>query len=130
MRFLAPVPNQCHVFIRSFVRKLIYRVLLGILILPGIYQAVTHQYRDEEKELRTLVRTAAKEGFPDQKERYAKTIGLFRYGKESATTGEHTAREGAVVLIHGLDDPGKVWQYLRPALVEEGYNVWATAWFQ
>ncbi len=29
-----------------------------------------------------------------------------------------------VVLVHGLDDPGKVWQNLAPALVKEGLSVW------
>ena len=28
------------------------------------------------------------------------------------------------MLIHGLDDPGAVWQNLAPALVKDGYNVW------
>ncbi|MGD8686959.1 MAG: hypothetical protein PVH15_09310, partial [Syntrophobacterales bacterium] len=30
----------------------------------------------------------------------------------------------SVVLIHGLDDPGQVWQNLAPKLVEEDFNVW------
>ena len=32
--------------------------------------------------------------------------------------------QSAVVLVHGLDDPGKVWQNLSPTLVKEGYAVW------
>ena len=103
---------------------MIYRVLIGIILLLGIYQLVTHLYRDEEKELRTQVRTAVKEAFPDQKAEYAKTIGLFRYGVESTTGGGQSPNKGTVVLVHGLDDPGKVWQDLRPALVQEGYDVW------
>ena len=90
----------------------------------GIYQLVTHFYRDEEKELRTQVRTAVKEAFPDHKKEYAKTIGLFRHGAKPATGGEQTLTDRSVVLIHGLDDPGKVWQDLRPALVQEEYDVW------
>jgi pimeloyl-ACP methyl ester carboxylesterase len=103
---------------------LIYRILICIIIVLGIYQLVTHFYRDEEKELRTQVRTAVKEAFPDHKKEYAKTIGLFRHGAKPATGGEQTLKDRAVVLIHGLDDPGKVWQDLRPALVQEEYDVW------
>jgi pimeloyl-ACP methyl ester carboxylesterase len=29
-----------------------------------------------------------------------------------------------VILIHGLDDPGKVWMNLAPALTREGFSVW------
>ncbi len=29
-----------------------------------------------------------------------------------------------VILIHGLDDPGKVWMNLEPVLVAQGYDVW------
>ena len=90
----------------------------------GIYQLVTHFYRDEEKELRTQVRTAVEEAFPDHKEEYAKTIGLFHYGEKTGTGKKQSLRDKAVVLIHGLDDPGKVWQNLRPALVQEDYDVW------
>lgn len=103
---------------------MIYRILICIIIVLGIYQLVTHFYRDEEKELRTQVRTAVKEAFPDHKKEYAKTIGLFRHGAKPATGGEQTLNDRAVVLIHGLDDPGKVWQDLRPALVQEEYDVW------
>ena len=101
-----------------------YRVLICIILLLGIYQLVTHLYRDEEKELRTQVRTAVKEAFPDQKEKYAETIGLFRYGAKPTNGVGQAPNKGAVVLVHGLDDPGKVWQDLRPALVQEGYEVW------
>ena len=29
-----------------------------------------------------------------------------------------------VVLIHGLDDPGKVWMNLGPALARRNFSVW------
>ena len=103
---------------------MIYRILIFIILALGVYQLVTHFYRDEEKELRTQVRTAVKEAFPDHKEEYAKTIGLFRYGADATGSVEQPSKDSAVVLIHGLDDPGKVWQNLRPALVQKEYDVW------
>ncbi|MBT8365511.1 MAG: acetyltransferase, partial [Deltaproteobacteria bacterium] len=30
----------------------------------------------------------------------------------------------SVVLVHGLDDPGQVWQSLAPELIKEDFNVW------
>jgi pimeloyl-ACP methyl ester carboxylesterase len=108
----------------SDVIALIYRILFCILLLLGIYQLVTHLYRTEEKELRSTVRTAVKEAFPDHQEKYSETIGLFHYGAEPGAVGKGAQRQRSVVLIHGLDDPGKVWQELTPALVHEGYDVW------
>lgn len=29
-----------------------------------------------------------------------------------------------MVLVHGLDDPGIIWQNLAPVLIENGYRVW------
>ncbi|MBA1331756.1 acetyltransferase, partial [Candidatus Endoriftia persephone str. Guaymas] len=29
-----------------------------------------------------------------------------------------------VVLIHGLDDPGKIWMNLAPTLAKTGFSVW------
>jgi len=29
-----------------------------------------------------------------------------------------------VILVHGLDDPGKVWMNLAPVLLKEGFSVW------
>jgi pimeloyl-ACP methyl ester carboxylesterase len=34
------------------------------------------------------------------------------------------ANHEPVVLIHGLDDPGQVWQILAPALLKSGFKVW------
>ena len=40
----------------------------------------------------------------------------------SSSEGVQTRK--SVVLVHGLDDPGKVWQNLAPELVKEDFNVW------
>ena len=103
---------------------MLYRILAGIILLLLAYQLVTHLYRDEEKEVRTNVRTAVKKAFPGHKDKYSETIGLFRYGQDSAALGKKDSSTDTVVLIHGLDDPGKVWQDLAPALIREGYDVW------
>ena len=103
---------------------MLYRILAGIILVLVVYQLVTHFYRDEEKEVRTNVRTAVKKAFPGHKDKYSETIGLFRYGQNSAALSKTDSSTDTVVLIHGLDDPGKVWQDLAPALAYKGYDVW------
>lgn len=104
---------------------MIYRILFCIILLAGLYQIVTHFYQDEEKVVRSNIRSAVKEALPDQDKKFSETIGLFHYGADRGGVSGEDDRSGAsVVLIHGLDDPGKVWQDLNPALVAEGYDVW------
>lgn len=81
-------------------------------------------FPEEEKELRREFREAVVKTFPDQAAKVAQTFGLSRYEAISGTPGEITPVVPTVVLIHGLDDPGKVWMNLAPKLVDEGYIVW------
>lgn len=93
-------------------------------MLVGLYQAVTHLYREEEKELRSQIRATVTKTFPEQAARYSESIGLFYHGQEEGGPDRIDNGASAIVLIHGLDDPGKVWMNLTPALVAEGYAVW------
>ena len=96
----------------------------GMVLLIGLWQLFTNLYREEEKELRRQLRETVKEKFPEQTAEFSKTFGLFRFeGDRDVTPGANAGRK-TVVLIHGLDDPGKVWQNLAPQLVEEEFNVW------
>lgn len=95
-----------------------------ILLLFGLYQVLTPLDPEQEKMLRSQVRNTVKEKFPEQKEYHSKTIGLFPYGVKQGGLREEKQSQPVVVLVHGLDDPGKVWQNLAPVLVNEGYSVW------
>ena len=94
------------------------------LLVIGLWQVLAEFYREEDKELRHRLRQTVKEKFPQQAAEYAKTVGLFFYRGNNETDGQPVADRKSVVLIHGLDDPGKVWQNLAPQLAKEGYNVW------
>lgn len=96
----------------------------SILLLLGFYQFLTPLFQEEEKAFRSQIRETVKDNFPEQTEKYAKTIGLFPYPKKSKGVKVEKRIQSAVVLVHGLDDPGKVWQNLAPVLVKEGFNVW------
>jgi len=45
---------------------MIYRILFCIILLAGLYQIVTHFYQDEEKLLRSNIRSTVKEALLDQ----------------------------------------------------------------
>ncbi len=47
-------------------------------------------------------------------------FGLHRRSHDLAQEESHKK----VILIHGLDDPGKVWMNLEPVLIAKGYDVW------
>ncbi len=96
----------------------------GIILLLGLYQSLTPLYREQEKALLSQIRDTVKESFPEQTENYAGTIGLFPYAAKQGGLREDNQRQVAVVLVHGLDDPGKVWQNLAPTLVNEDFAVW------
>ncbi len=89
-----------------------------------LYQALTTLYQEEEKALRSQIRKSLQDNFPAQSQRYSETIGLFRYEPAAGILNGKRRLLSSVVLVHGLDDPGKVWQNLAPALAEEGYDVW------
>ncbi len=94
-----------------------------VTLLVIMWQLLSYFFVEEEKNLRTQVRESVKEKFPDHAEKFSKTIGLFHYDTEK-TVKQAEGRGKTVVLIHGLDDPGKVWMNLAPALAAEGYDVW------
>jgi len=95
-----------------------------VVFLFGMYHLVTNTFREEEKELRRQFRELVKDKFPDQTADFYQTIGLFYFGADQGAPTAADPNRKTVVLIHGLDDPGKVWQNLAPALVAEKFNVW------
>ncbi len=99
--------------------------LAGLLALLLIWQLLADRYQEEEKALRSQVRERVVSSFPQQQERFAETIGLFAEPTgERGVGSEIDLSRPAVVLIHGLDDPGKVWNVLAPELLGQGFNVW------
>ncbi len=74
-------------------------------------------FPDEQRALRSGIRSAAEKAFPNQAEEAAKSYGL-------TFLGEGSSAAPSVLLIHGLDDPGRVWRNLVPVLLDEGVNLW------
>jgi pimeloyl-ACP methyl ester carboxylesterase len=99
-------------------------VVGGILLLLGLWQVFTDMYREQEKDLRRQFRETVKEKFPEQTAQFSQSFGIFFFEADQETPRGAALERKSVVLIHGLDDPGQVWQSLAPELVEEEFNVW------
>ena len=103
-------------------RWLIYiGVIVGFLIA---LEFVFDFFPEENKELRRGFRTAVENTFPQQAKKIRQTFGLTRYAESSGGSFGVNSNNPSVVLIHGLDDPGKVWMNLAPTLLNQGLDVW------
>jgi pimeloyl-ACP methyl ester carboxylesterase len=99
-------------------------IIGGIFLIIGLWQLFANLYQEEEKQVLGQLRHAVKERFPEQAADFSKTIGLFLFEADHEPLRRMNPKRKSVVLIHGLDDPGQVWQNLAPELVKEDYNVW------
>ncbi len=99
-------------------------VIAGILLLIGLWQLFANLYREEEKQLRRQLRESIKEKFPEQTAEFSKTFGLFFFEADREAPRGVDPDHKSVALVHGLDDPGQVWQNLAPELVKADFNVW------
>ncbi len=99
-------------------------VIGGIVLLFGLWHLISNFYLEEEKELRSQFRYSVREKFPEQTAQLSSTFGLFSFETDTKLPRGMDPTQKTVVLIHGLDDPGKVWQNLAPELAKEDFDVW------
>jgi pimeloyl-ACP methyl ester carboxylesterase len=96
--------------------------VLGITLVVAI-QVGRHFFREEEHRIRTDIREIVIKEFPEVVEQLNAVYGLRPFkAKEFPEAGDDHST--AVILIHGLDEPGKVWINLAPALAGKGFLVW------
>jgi pimeloyl-ACP methyl ester carboxylesterase len=81
-------------------------------------------FPEKEKEVRRQFREAVERQFPDEAAKVAGTYGLHKFEPNTGHPQEKSHLRSTIILIHGLDDPGKVWMNLAPALAGEGFAVW------
>jgi len=105
-------------------KKNLWIILIVLSIsLVVVIQVVRHFFREEERQTRIHIREAVKKKYPEAVKRIKATYGLRAFEQpESSVKGNVQTTE--VILVHGLDDPGKVWMNLAPVLVKEGFSVW------
>jgi pimeloyl-ACP methyl ester carboxylesterase len=107
------------------------RLLAAVLIvagLTGLWIAWSELHPGEERALRALVHDRLDDWFPEVMDIAADGHGLHL--RRPADGGDDGADPPAGVgrprtlLVHGLDEPGILWDDLAPALAEAGFEVW------
>ena len=91
--------------------------LTAAITAVAIWTLWAEQHPQDDRRLRVLVHDQLDDWFPDLMAPDDGWHGLHRQA-----TGDTDALE--VVLIHGLDEPGGIWDDLLPALGAAGYAVW------
>jgi len=98
--------------------------LVAAIVFLSVLLAVSWTWWAEsdpqgERELRVLVQDQLQEWFPEEMGPASGVYGLF---PRSANGPDGSAPRA--VLVHGLDEPGNIWDDLVPALAEAGFEVW------
>ena len=104
------------------------RWLLGLLLLLVALTAIWTWWAEAhpraEREARTWIHDQLRAWFPAAMDPDDGWHGLHRREPGSGEA-DHTPRAAlSLVLIHGLDEPGDIWDDLAPALTAAGYSVW------
>ncbi len=91
--------------------------LIASLALATGWQVSRSFWTEEEKLLRSQIRTGIELQFADEITESKKRFGIRPFNT-------HSLHARHIILIHGLDDPGKVWMNLAPVLAAQNHNVW------
>ncbi len=104
-------------------KKIGIRFIILFAVIISMLQAFRHFYGEEERRIRTQVREIVKKQYPEATDQIMETYGLKHYD-QSEPSLYPVSQNMDVILVHGLDEPGKVWMNLAPALTREGFSVW------
>ena len=72
--------------------------------------------------LRPAITEKLVHAFPEKARELNRRFGIVPYAEADGPMPDATGCH--VLLVHGLDDPGKVWMNLAPALSSRGFDVW------
>ena len=101
---------------RRLLRLVLLGVLAGILVFAGwVYW--TERHPERERELRIAAQDQLVEWFPEQLAPSPEWFGFQVSGDAAGSTPD-------VVLIHGLDEPGGIWDESLQALADAGLEAW------
>ena len=92
------------------------RSLVVLLLSVLVWQSLKVAFPQQESSLRSHFRASLEELFPQLAKQAKSRFGLIRLHHAAPGKAE-------VILVHGLDDPGKVWMNLAPVLAAKGYGV-------
>jgi pimeloyl-ACP methyl ester carboxylesterase len=95
---------------------------MGVIVVAWIcFQTVRTCFLPQEHRIRHALHQAVKNRFPQAAQALEKKYGIKPFKENKTSSGN--AGEERVILVHGLDDPGIIWQNLAPILTENGYRV-------
>lgn len=93
--------------------------MLSILVAAVVWWSWTERHPERERELRIQVRDFLEEHFPEQMALPDELQGWVPRSEVFPAD-----RPAEVILLHGLDEPGGIWDELVPPLDEAGFNAW------
>lgn len=99
-------------------RQVVALVLLSVL-LTVVWIWWAESFPEKERELRVQVQDQLEAWFPEEMQPESGVFGFFSLGDNAPGIGAARA-----ILLHGLDEPGNIWDELAPALEEGGFEVW------
>ncbi|MDD9304422.1 MAG: acetyltransferase [Desulfobacter sp.] len=100
-------------------KKRWFKWTMLIFALVVLYQLARPFFIQKEWQARNYVYDRVKSVFWEANEQASQLYGLRPYEK-----GSHLMGKGPIViLVHGLDEPGRIWSNLAPVLDEKGYGV-------
>jgi len=100
-------------------RRLLTLALLSLLAATAAWSWWSEDHPRQERRLRVLVHDQLYHWFPAQ---MAPDDGW--HGLRQRVAAPAPAQALRVLLIHGLDEPGTIWDDLAPALESAGFEVW------
>ncbi len=97
-----------------------WRLFLFLFVVCIFFQIIRGVWPDQESQARTLLQGLVKKTFPGRMRQTFNAYGI----KECSRPDEAVADPVAVILVHGLDEPGMIWRNLIPALTDTHYPVY------
>ncbi len=91
--------------------------------LVVVTQVFRHYFIEEERQTRINFREAVLKQYPEAAGKLNATYGLRPF-TQTPPVVKHDKQATHIILVHGLDEPGKVWMNLAPVLAREGFPVW------
>lgn len=108
----------------NFKKKLtrLFFVLLGVML---VYQTGRTFFLKQERDIRNCAYEMVKLLFPDAWDRACDQYGLFCFNgsEKPMQKWSGVVGSGSIILIHGLDEPGLIFESLALALHQKGYQV-------
>lgn len=105
-------------------RKKRWIILIAAVCLLFVgYQVIGRLFPEGNKQLRIQLRESVKQMHPELANEMMSRYGIKPVNAQDFE-GRADARSRDVILVHGLDDPGKAWMNLAPLLVKNGFRVW------